>query len=60
MTVSVVSSSIFVSSVYGSRLLTERAEVVGGWTAVAGAMRIDGHVCGFRGERDLRLRRCII
>ena len=27
-----VSSSIFVSSGYGSRLLTERAEVVGGLT----------------------------
>ena len=33
-----VSSSIFVSSGCGSRLLTERAEVVGGLTAAAGAM----------------------
>ena len=33
-----ISSSIFVSSGYGSRLLTERAEVVGGLTAAAGAM----------------------
>ena len=29
---------IFVSSGHGSRLLTERAEVVGGLTAAAGAM----------------------
>jgi hypothetical protein len=33
-----VSSSIFVSSEYYSRLMTERVEVVEGWTAVAGAM----------------------
>ena len=33
-----VSSTIFVSSGYGSRLLTARAEVVGGLTAAADAM----------------------
>ncbi len=49
-----VAASIVVSLGYGSRLLTERAEVVGGLTAAAGAQPY----CRPR-VRDMRLRICI-
>jgi hypothetical protein len=55
-----VSSYVFVSSGYGTRLLAERAEVVEGWAAVATAMPHLRQRVRFRGEWDGRLRRYII